>query len=292
MNDFVLAIVTQSLTFMPLALGISISYHILRATDMTIDGSFVVGAAVFARLLTLGFSPGMATVFALCCGALAGFLTALIQRGGKVDPLLAGVLATFILSSVNLVVMGQPNINLLSQTTLVSEAFEKNEILGWLLVSFYTLLICASTFLLLKTRFGLTLRAFGDNPSLLERLGKRIEFYRLAGFALTNLLAAAAGCLTAQTVGYADVGMGFGMTLTGIGAIILGQQMIRRVHGNNYLRIGLEFFACLLGVLFYFFSLNSLLRLDINPVYLKMILGLVLIIFLRAAHRFSAVRAK
>src|SRR5262249_13846836 len=158
--------------------------------------------------------------------------------------------------SINLIIMGKPNINLLTQTTLVSFAFEKNEFLGWALVGSYSLLICFILFILLRTRFGLTLRAFGDNPLLLKRLGKNIECYRLSGFALTNLLAAAAGCLTAQTVGYADISMGFGMTLTGIGAIILGQQLLHRVSNRVYLRIGSEFFACLVGIILYFFSLN------------------------------------
>lgn len=285
MNDFIITLLTQSLTFLPLALGISISYHILRATDMTLDGSFVLGAAVFARLITMGFSPSLALMSALGCGAIAGILTAFIQRGGRVDPLLAGILATFILSSVNLVIMGKPNIGLLSQTTLISAALAKSELFAWFLVGCYSLIFCGAALVLLTSRFGLLLRAFGDNPSLLKRLAKNIEFYRFSGFALTNTLAAAAGCLTAQTVGYADIGMGFGMTLTGIGAIILGQQIVHRMGKINYFRIGTELVACLFGVLLYFFSLNMLLRLDINPLYLKMILGIVLIVFLRAASR-------
>jgi putative ABC transport system permease protein len=127
------------------------------------------------------------------------------------------------------------------------------------------------------------LRALGDNPALLQRLGKNIEVYRLIGFAFTNMLAATAGCLTAQTIGFSDIGMGFGMTLTGIGAIILGQQIIRLLVKKTYLRIGMEFSACVLGVLFYFFAINLLLRLQIDPIYLKMVLGLLLILFLRVA---------
>lgn len=281
------AVITQALLFIPLAFGISISYNILRATDMTIDGSFVLGAAIFARLITVGFSPFIAVAAALVGGLLAGMLSATIQRDGRVDSLLAGVLATFILSSINLCVMGKPNISLLSQPTLTSFAFEKNELLGWVLVAIYALLLCAIVFALLKSRFGLNLRAFGDNPALLKRLGKNIEFYRLSGFALTNMLAAGSGCLTAQTIGYADVGMGLGMTLTGIGAIILGQQILLRFSKRNCFRVGSEFFACLIGVVLYFFSLNILLRVGIDPIYLKMILGLILIFFLR-----SAVQAK
>lgn len=283
MLELFTAIVTQSLTFLPLALGISISYTILRATDMTLDGSFVLGAAVFARLVTLGFSPVTAGMAALASGALAGMMVSLIQRGGRVDPLLAGVLATFILASGNLILMGKPNINLLSETTLVSSAFAKSEVYGWLLVAAFCLILAVVTCLMISSRLGLTLRALGDNPGLLQRLGKNIEGYRMFGFAFTNTLAAAAGCLTAQTVGYADIGMGLGMTLTGIGAIILGQQIIRFFVKKDALRMVAEFVACLAGVLIYFFAINLLLRLDVNPIYLKLILGLILIFFLRTA---------
>jgi putative ABC transport system permease protein len=283
MSTILYTVITQALTFLPLALGISISYRLLRATDMTLDGSFVLGAAMFAHLVTAGYSPYFAAFCALMAGVFAGIMVSLIQRGGRVDPLLAGVLATFILTSGNLLVMGRPNINLLSQTTLVSSAFAKSDTSGWLVVASYCIGLCLLSCLLVRTRFGLMLRALGDNPQLLQRLGNPIERYRMAGFAFTNCLAASAGMLTAQTVGYADVSMGFGMTLTGIGAIILGQQILRVVTRAKLMRSLLEFSACLLGVLIYFFAVNALLRFDIDPIYLKMILGLVLIAFLRTA---------
>jgi putative ABC transport system permease protein len=283
MSNLIFSVMTQSLTFLPLSLAISISYSILRATDMTLDGSFVLGAGVFARLITQGCSPPLAGIIALFSGASCGMMVSLIQRGGKVDPLLAGILAYFILVSANLAVMGKPNINLLSQTTLLSSAFSISELTGWSVVACYSIAICIVTCLAINSRFGLILRGLGDNPALLQRLGKNIETYRLAGFAFTNLLSAASGCLTAQTVGYADIGMGFGMTLTGIGAIILGQQILRFFIKKSAPRIVFEFTACLIGVFIYFLAINGLLRLDINPVYLKMVLGMILILFLRTA---------
>lgn len=284
------AVATQSLTFLPLALGISISYTILRATDMTLDGSFVLGAGVFAHLITSGVSPSIAFLCALLGGALAGVMVSLIQRGGRVDSLLAGILASFILASGNLILMGKPNINLLSQTTLVSPAFAISDLSGWTVVAIYSAVFCIVTGVIMSSRLGLTLRALGDNSQLLRRLGKNIETYRMIGFAFTNLLAAAAGCLTAQTVGYADISMGFGMTLTGIGAIILGQQILRILIKRSSLRIFTEFLSCLIGVLLYFFAINILLRLNVDPIYLKMILGLILILFLRTATTSAALR--
>lgn len=280
---FLWAIITQALPFLPLAFGISISYNVLNATDMTIDGSFVIGAAVFAKLVTAGSDPMIASIAAIGAGALAGTLSALIQRGGRIDPLLAGVLATFILTSLNLVIMGKPNISLLTEHTLLSNAFAQSDAAGYGLLSLYVALCCGIGFAIMKSRIGLRLRAFGDNPTLLKRLGFRLEFYRVCGFALSNALAAAAGCLTSQTVGYADIGMGFGMTLTGIGAIILGRQIFCRFAKKHFLRIGSEFVSCVIGVLVYFFALNALIRLEVDPIYLKMILGVLLVIFLRAA---------
>lgn len=277
MTEFMLTVLTQCLTFFPLALGISISYHILRATDMTLDGSFVLGAAIFAVMISANYSPYYAFGFALLGGATAGLLVATIQRNGKVDPLLAGVLATFILSSVNLMVMGKPNINLLN-FSLTNNEFESK-----LYLSIIVLLIAGVTLIIFKTSLGLHLRALGDNPKLFQRLGKNTEIYRLLGFALTNMLAASSGCLTAEAIGYADIGMGFGMTLTGIGAIILGQQIIKKIRAEEQRIVG-EIIACLIGVLIYFFALNALLQFDLDPLYLKLFLGLILIFFLRSAQ--------
>lgn len=283
MSTLTYAVITQSITFLPLALAISISYRILRATDMTLDGSFVLGAAIFAKTITLGFSPIFASLCALVAGMCAGMMVSLIQRGGKVDPLLAGVLATFILASVNLMMMGRPNINLLNETTLVSHAFSISDAHGWIVVAAYCSTFCALTYILIRSRFGLSLRALGDNPNLLKRLGKNIEIYRLAGFAYTNMLAAASGCLTAQTVGYADINMGYGVTLIGIGTIIMGHHVLRYVVKKQTLRITYEMIACLIGVIIYFFAINGLLRLELNPIYVKMVLGILLIFFLRTA---------
>jgi putative ABC transport system permease protein len=285
MDGLIVSIITQSLTFLPLAFGIGISYTILRATDMTLEASFVLGAAIFARLITLGAPPAIAAVLGLFSGFLAGIMVAFIQRGGRVDPLLAGILATFILTSGNLLIMGRPNISLLSQPTLVSTAFTHSNLAGWSLIGLYTMVLCGFSILLIITRFGLALRALGDNPGMLTRLGMPVELYRMLGFGFTNTLAASAGILTAQTVGYADTSMGFGMTLTGIGAIIIGQQMIVFLDKTKRSKTYFEFTACVIGVLFYFMAINLLLRFDVDPVYLKMLLGLILILFLRTAMR-------
>lgn len=286
MFDIILGIGTQALLFLPLAIGITISYNMLRATDMTIDGSFVLGAAVFGKLISIGYAPYIGLICAMLSGACAGLFTACIQRQHKIDALLAGILAAFILSSINLSVMGKPNINLLTEPTLFSQGFAQSELYGWFLVSVYTAIFCCIIFLILRSRLGLLLRAFGCNPQLLQQQGYAVENYRMFGFALSNVCAATAGCFTAQAIGYADVGMGLGVTLTAIGAIILGQQLFAKFYKKHF-RLYAEFAACLLGVSVYFSVLTMLLQLNIDPVYLKMLLGLMLIGFLRVAKTSS-----
>lgn len=287
MNHIIFNFITQSLPFLPLALGIYISFNLLNATDMTLDGSFVAGAGVFAKIISLGLSPALATLGAIIAGLCTGTMVACMQRHQKIDPLLAGILATFILTSANLVLMGRPNISLLNQTTLFSSAFADSDARGYFFVGLFVLCICGIALYILRSSFGLQLRAFGDNPKLFARLGYAIERYRIAGFAFTNCLAACAGCLTAQTVDYADINMGFGVTLTGLGAVIVGQQLILHLCKRTYLRVGLEFAACLLGVLLYFALMNTLLRLGVDPLYLKIFLGLLLVFFLRTAEHFK-----
>lgn len=283
--------ISQSLPFLPLALAIYISFHLMNAADMTLDGSFVAGAGVFAKCLTLGFSPIVAALAAVVAGMVIGVLVACIQRHQRIDPLLAGVLATFMLTSGNLIMMGQPNISLLSQTTLVSAFFAVSDYEGYAMVGVLALGVCVCAILILSSPIGLRLRAMGNNPQLLSRYGFALEGYRCLGFAFTNALAASAGCLTAQTVGYADVNMGLGVTLTGLGAIIVGQQLTLYCFKRQHLRTGLECLACLIGVLLYFTLMNSLLRFGVDPLYLKIVLGLILIFFLRTAKRFGVNRS-
>jgi len=283
MLQLILSILTNTLPFLPFAFAVAISFNVLRATDMTLDGSFVLGAGIFAHLIVVNVHPVIAAFVAVAAGMLAGVFVAAIQRGGRVDPLLAGVLATFILASISLILMGRPNISLLSYTTLISPAFKASEFHGWRVVGCYILLTCFIIILLFRAGVGLRLRALGDNPQLLMRLGYSLEANRMLGFAITNGLAGFAGMLSAQITGFADIGMGYGMTLTGIGAVILGRQLLRFFSRSSMVRISGEFFSALLGVLFYFSIMVILLRFDVNPVYLKMCMGFVLIFFLRAA---------
>jgi len=281
--DIIIPALEQSALFFPLALGIYLSYGILRTTDLTIDGSFVLGAAVFARLLTGGMNPWMSLLVAILAGFLAGIGVSFIQKGGRINGLIAGVLALFILYSVNFQVMSRPNISLYNAQSLFAPALNLGESGQWIMLIALVMLILIFIAFLLKTRLGLVLRAFGDNPYLLKNIGKSIEGYRFFGLALANGLAACCGALSAQIHGYADINMGFGVTLTGIGAVVIGQQLMKRFTTNRPFSVTLDLTGCFIGVFLYFLMINIFLRVGIDPINLKLVLGLVLIFFLRAA---------
>lgn len=278
--DIAITILSQSLLFFPLALGIYVSYAILRATDLTVDGSFVLGAAIFARLLTAGTPVGWAFLAAGMGGLLAGIGVSLIQIKGRINSLLAGILALFMLYSINFDVMGRPNISLLDSITLGKLIGMDSMDGNWLFVGIFVLLITLLLGLLLMTRYGLVLRAFGEHQQLLQRLGHRIEVYRFVGFALSNALVAWCGAMTAEINGYADLNMGFGMALTGIGTVVIGQQILKPFYKQHKFHLPLEFGGCMIGVSLYFLAINEFLAWGVNPINLKLFLGLILFFFL------------
>lgn len=273
----------QTLIFLPLAYGVYLSYEILMVTDLTVEGTFVLGAAIFARLVTLGLNQFLSVFIALLGGALIGIGVTLMQRLAKINSLIAGILATFMLYSVNFGVMNQPNISLLNNNIFLQhlQDYDPHYLLMTLILIAFVLTFVLYQFL--KSRFGLSLRAFGSNPHLLKKLGKNPAFYLGFGLATSNLLAALCGVMTAQLNGYADINMGIGMALTAIGAVVIGKKLLSRFVTSHF-RPLIGLMGCLLGAFIYFLVLNEFLALDFDPIYLKLLLGLVLVTFLSTAH--------
>lgn len=267
----------QALLFYPLVVGVYLSYSILKITDLTVDASFVLGAGVYARLCCLQIPPTDALIVALAAGFVAGTVVAIMQRKGKLDPLLTSVIALFMFFSINFNVMGKPNINL--QDCITIGSISKNNL-------FYILLVIAIglagfVHILIKSRHGLTLRAFGLNKDLAAKLNKNIELYRMLCLGLSNCLAALSGVLTADINGFADINMGIGVALVAIGSVVIGQQIFNNFSTKFNFNALFDLFKCLIGILIYFLLLNILLLMDINPINLKLILGITLIFFLR-----------
>ena len=264
----------QALLLLPLVFGIYLSYSILKITDLTIDSTYVLGAIVFTRTIHLGVFPAM--LFGVLAGVIVGNIVSLMQRNNLVSDLIVGILANFMLYSINLHILGRPNISLLGKPTLIS----KFDLDSWLIPTlFIVVCVALSLFILLRSNLGLTLRAFGQNQNLLKIMGKPVELYRHIGLSISNGLAALSGILMAQVNGFSDVNMGFGLALIGISAVIIGQRTLLKKAA--YFNLKKEILACFFGIFIYFLCINTILRWGIDPINLKLILGIVLFFTMR-----------
>lgn len=230
------ATLEQSLIFAIMVLGVYISFRILNFPDMTVDGTFPLGAAISAKLLTLGVNPYLTLLVALVAGAAAGAVTGLIHVKLKVKDLLAGILVMTALYSVNLRVMEKSNIPLFEEDNIFNTEYS--------MMITIVVLILISKFLLdylLKTKFGFALKALGDNENLIVSLGLNEERYKIYGLMIANSFVAFSGAVLAQYQGFADVGMGTGIIVIGLASIIIGDTLFgkrRRLAGTTIVIIG------------------------------------------------------
>ncbi|MBY0273063.1 MAG: ABC transporter permease [Alphaproteobacteria bacterium] len=230
------------------AMGVLLSFRILDFPDLTVDGSFPLGGAVCAILIVSGFNPWLATFCAILAGMAAGFTTAWISVRWNILHLLASILTLTALYSINLRIMGRPNIALLGETTIFSPLEEPG------LHSLFTLptamFILATLVLLLLYRFlssekGLGMRATGANIRMARAQGVNVNRQIFLGLALSNGLVALAGALYSQSQGFADLSMGPGTIIAGLAAVIMGEALF------NPKVILTALVACVLGSILY-----------------------------------------
>lgn len=234
--DFVVTIIEQGLIYGILALGVYITYKILDFPDLTVDGSFPLGAAVTAALLTREISPFLTLAASFLAGALAGVCTGFIHVKGKVRDLLSGIIMMTALWSINLYIAGTSNVPLFSQKTIfrndrVSEYFpDAVKPYGTLLIVLLLAVICKILLdLYLKTKSGYLLRAAGDNDALVTALAKDQGNVKILGLALANGLTALAGCIFAQEERVFEISMGTGAIVIGLASVIIGTSIFRKL---------------------------------------------------------------
>ncbi len=248
----------QGLAYGIAALGVFLTYRILQFPDLTVDGSFVTGAAVASILILDGTDPFLALAAATAAGALAGFVTGVLNTRFGVANLLAGVLTMIMLYSINLRIMGRPNLSLLRAPTAMQAAERAWAPLGGLAVlALCALFALAAKWALdvfLRTEVGFALRATGDSEPMVAAYGVNAKTVKVAGLALSNGLVGLSGALVAQYGGFADVGMGIGTIVTGLAAVILGGSILRSQ------RIGWMTSAVLVGSILYRLAVALALR--------------------------------
>ena len=263
------ATIEQSLIFAIMVLGVYISFRILNFPDMTVDGTFPLGAAISAKLLTLGVNPYLTLLVALVAGAVAGAVTGLIHVKLKVKDLLAGILVMTALYSVNLRVMGKSNIPLFEEDNIFNTEYS--------MMITIVVLILISKFLLdylLKTKFSFALKALGDNENLIVSLGLNEEKYKIYGLMIANAFVAFSGAVLAQYQGFADVGMGTGIIVIGLASIIIGDTLFgkrRRLAGTTIVIIGSILYRGVIAVT---------LSMGMDASDLKLITSMIVIIIL------------
>ncbi|MFD0828666.1 ABC transporter permease [Neobacillus sp. M.A.Huq-85] len=294
-----------------MALGVYLSFRILDFPDLTVDGSFVTGAAISAVMIAGGANPFFATIMALFAGFIAGCLTGLIHTVGKINNLLSGILMMIALYSINLRIMGRSNIPLLNSDTSftkISSLFEKTGIdsffnkllslvgLGDSLPSTWGILISMIiiTFIIkgftdwfLQTEIGLAIRATGNNKRMIRSLSANTNLLVVLGLGISNALVAFSGALIAQQGGFADVGMGIGMIVIGLASVIIGEALF----GTK--TIARTTLAVIGGSIVYRIVVTLALRIEfLDPGDMKLITAVIVLIALIAPKIIDSTKEK
>lgn len=274
----------QGFLFGFLGLGVLITFRFFRFPDLTAEGSYPLGGAVAAALLVAGFDPFSATLLAVLAGAGAGVATALIHTKLKINNIIAGIVVMTALYTVNLRVMGRANTPLLDTPTVFSDIVAALNALGVpvkesavgniaiLLVA----VVAASVLLTLffRTDLGLAVRATGENEAMIRSLGVDTDRTKMVGLALSNGFIALSGALVAQNHGFADIGMGIGILVTGAAAVLIGEA----IFGDR--TIGWWIAAALTGVVIYRLLVAVALRVGLEPIDLRLITAVLLLMAL------------
>ena len=269
---------TFGLALALVALGVFVSYRLFSFPDITTDGSFTLGAVFTAVLLTAGVDPLLATLGGMAAGGLAGCATALLHAYLGIERLLAGILVTTAMASVNLVVLGRSNVPLANSNTLLDRAeavvgppLERaglsaavaGEAAQLIFMLAIVALAITALWIFFRTQLGTAMRAGGDTATMARALGRDTGGMTLAGLAIANALTAVSGGLVAQYQGFADVQMGIGMVVWGMASVFLGAALVGPV------RLGGALVATAAGSVTFRLLVAAALRAGLDPDWLK-----------------------
>jgi putative tryptophan/tyrosine transport system permease protein len=269
--SFYLTAVLLGLGFAALALGIFLTMRIFNIPDITTDGSFTLGGAVTAVMLSNDADLPFVFVIVFLCGAAAGSLTAIIHTKLKVNALLAGILVMTALYSVNLSIMGRSNIPLMNTDKLFLSSDSISDQIMTLTV--FAILLWLVLSWILRTDFGLAMRATGNNESMIRALGVNTDKIKIIGIALANGLIALSGFLVTQIQGYADINMGVGIVILGLGSVMIGEIIVRKAR-----TISLHLLAAIAGSIIFRLILAFALSLGIDALYLKLVVSALVLL--------------
>lgn len=267
---FFLTALMLGLCLSAMGLGIYITMKIFRIPDITTDGSYTLGAAVTAVLLTNGWPLPAVMLVAMVAGLLAGLATGVVHTRLQIDPLLSGILVMTALYSVNLSILGRSNIPLINVTTIFShiDLFSSRLANQLLAGGAFIGILSGLLAYVLRTDFGIAMRATGDSVTMSRAMGINTDRMKMIGLAIANLLTALSGFLVAQYQNFADINMGLGIVLVGLGSVLIGDALIR---GLRMRTVWFRLLAVVGGCIAFQLMLAAALTLGINPNLLKLV---------------------
>ena len=277
--SLVLSVFEQGLIYAIMALGLYITYKILDFPDMTVDGSFPLGAAITAMLITKGWNPFLTLPISFAAGAVAGMLTGLIHVKLRVRDLLSGIIMMTALYTVNLRIAGKANLPIYNMENIFDNKLV-NAIIPESLSQFKTVIVAFVITMIVKyildwylsTKSGFMLRAVGDNETIVTSLGVDKGWIKILGLALGDGFAALSGCMFAQQQRYFDVTMGTGTVVIGLASVIIGEA----IFGRRSVTIG--FISAIVGSIIYRAIIAVTTRYNIFPSYMFKLVAAVIVI--------------
>ncbi|WP_424349338.1 ABC transporter permease [Latilactobacillus sp. 5-91] len=286
--SLIISTIDQGLLWSLLSLGVFITFRILKFPDMTVEGSFPLGAALSAVMLQQ-HNIALSLLVAFVGGCLAGLVTAILYNYFHVQSLLAGILTLTGLYSVNLRILGQANLAIGDQHNLYQLPFLQQLTVDQRLLILNLIIIVVAMLalaLLLYTEFGQALIAAGDNPTMALSQGIAVKRTKTIGIVLSNGLIALAGGLVAQYNGFADVNMGIGVMVIGLSAIIIGERLL---VGRHFIS---KLISIILGSIVYRLILLLVLQLGFNANDFKLFSAVILAIFIIAPQQKKGMTTK
>lgn len=289
MLDFCMTAVEQGLIFAIMVLGVYITYKILDFPDLSVDGTFPLGGAITAFMITKGVNPYLALPVSFLIGAFAGMITGIIHVKLKVRDLLAGIIMSTALYSVNLRIAGKANVAFFTKDTIFTKSVFR-QLLSGSALKYVVLIVSLIIVVILKlvldwyltTRSGYLLRATGDNATLVTSLGKDNGLVKVIGLSLANGFAALSGCVYVQEEGYFDVSMGTGMVVLSLASVIIGISIFKHI------RFAKATTAVIIGSIIYKFCVSLAIRYGLTANDMKLVIAtlfLVILIITRDRNR-------
>lgn len=282
----VISVFEQGMIYAIMALGMYITYKILDFPDMTVDGSFPLGASLSVVLISQGMNPYLTLLLSFAAGLMAGTITGLIHVKLKVRDILASIIMMTALYSVNLRIAGKANLPIYNYDNIYNNSLT-NHLLGGALSPYKNLIIIAIIVVIvkcvldwyLKTKSGYLLKAVGDNETLVTSMGIDKGKIKILGLAIANGLVSLSGSMFAQQQRFFDASMGVGTAVIGLASVIIGTALFGQISVFGFS------ISVILGSILYKGCVAAAIRIGLQSTDLKLVTAVLFLLILVLSSR-------